>query len=103
MWFTNFTCAYKTWAASMNEIIIVREDKGAALLNLQAVLATGDSIAAVYLGGLEVLRTQPGLINHLGGRQRDNMNTTQGLKENWQTGRQKGNSTSNLISEHTAS
>lgn len=54
----------------MNEIIIVREDKGAALLNLQAVLATGDSIGAVYLGGLEVLRTQPGLINHLGGKQR---------------------------------
>lgn len=64
------TCAYKTGAASVNEIIIVGQDKGAPLLHLQAVLTTGDSIAAVHLGGLEVLRTQPGLINHLGGKQR---------------------------------
>lgn len=54
----------------MNEIIIVRQDKGAPLLHLQAVLATGDSLAAVHLGGLEVLRTQPGLIHRLGERQR---------------------------------
>lgn len=54
----------------MNEIIIVGQDEGAPLLHLKAVLTTGDSLAAVYLGGLEVLRTQPGLINHLGGRQR---------------------------------
>lgn len=54
----------------MNEIIVVGQDKGAPLLHLQAVLTTGDSLAAVHLGGLEVLRTQPGLINHLGGRQR---------------------------------
>ena len=65
-----YTCAYKTGAASMNEIIIVRQDEGAPLLHLQAVLTTGDSLPAVHLGGLEVLRTQPGLINHLGGRQR---------------------------------
>lgn len=64
------TCAYKTGAASMNEIIIVGQDEGAPLLHLQAILTTGDSLAAVHLGGLEVLRTQPGLINHLGGRQR---------------------------------
>lgn len=54
----------------MNEIIIVGQDEGAPLLHLQAVLMTGDSLAAVHLGGLEVLRTQPGLVNHLGGRQR---------------------------------
>lgn len=54
----------------MNEIIIVGQDKGAPLLHLQAVLTTRDSLTAVHLGGLEVLRTQPGLINHLGGRQR---------------------------------
>lgn len=54
----------------MNEIIIVGQDEGAPLLHLQAVLTTGDSLTAVHLGGLEVLRTQPGLINHLGGRQR---------------------------------
>lgn len=54
----------------MNEIIIVGQDEGAPLLHLEAVLTTGDSLAAVYLGSLEVLRTQPGLINHLGGRQR---------------------------------
>lgn len=54
----------------MNKVIIVRQDEGAPLLHLQAVLATGDSVAAVHLGGLEVLRTQPGLINHLGGRQK---------------------------------
>lgn len=64
------TCAYKTGAASMNEIIIVGQDEGAPLLHLQAILTTGDSLTAVHLGGLEVLRTQPGLINHLGGRQR---------------------------------
>lgn len=54
----------------MNEIIIVGQDEGAPLLHLQAILTTGDSLSAVHLGGLEVLRTQPGLINHLGGRQR---------------------------------
>lgn len=54
----------------MNEIIIVGQDEGAPLLHLQAVLTTGDSPRAVHLGGLEVLRTQPGLINHLGKRQR---------------------------------
>lgn len=54
----------------MNEIIIVGQDEGATLLHLQAVLTTGDSLAAVDLGGLEVLRTQPGLINHLRGTQR---------------------------------
>lgn len=54
----------------MNEIIVVRQDKGAPLLHLQAVLATGDPFAAVHLGCVEVLRTQPGLIHHLGGRQR---------------------------------
>lgn len=64
------TCTYKTGAASVNEIIIVGQDEGAPLLHLQAVLTTGDSLTAVQLGGLEVLRTQPGLINHLGGRQR---------------------------------
>lgn len=50
----------------MNEIIVVGQDEGAPLLHLQAVLTTGDSLAAVHLGGLEVLRTQPGLINRLG-------------------------------------
>lgn len=64
------TCAYKTGAASVNEIIIVGQDEGAPLLHLQAMLTTGDSLTAVHLGGLEVLRTQPGLINRLGGRQR---------------------------------
>ncbi len=64
------TCAYKTGAASMNEIIVVGQDEGAPLLHLQAVLTTGDFLTAVHLGGLEVLRTQPGLISHLGGRQR---------------------------------
>lgn len=59
------TCAYKTGAASMNEIIIVGQDEGAPLLHLQAVVAAGDPLAAVDLGGLEVLRTQPLLINHL--------------------------------------
>lgn len=54
----------------MNKIIIVGQDEGAPLLHLQAVLTTGDSLAAVHLGGLEVLRTQPRLINRLGGRQR---------------------------------
>lgn len=54
----------------MNEIIIVGQDEGAPLLHLQAMLTTGDSLTAVHLGGLEVLRTQPGLINRLGGRQR---------------------------------
>lgn len=54
----------------MNEIIIVRQDEGAPLLHLQAVLTTGDWLTAMHLGGLEVLRTQPGLINHLGGRHR---------------------------------
>ena len=54
----------------MNEIIIVGQDEGAPLLHLQAVLTTGDSLTAVHLGGLEVLRTQPGLINHLGGNKR---------------------------------
>lgn len=54
----------------MNEIIIVRQDEGAPLLHLQAILSTGDSLAALPLGGLEVLRTQPGLINHLGGGDR---------------------------------
>lgn len=49
----------------MNEIIIVGQDEGAPLLHLQAVVTTGDSLAAVNLGGLEVLRTQPLLINHL--------------------------------------
>lgn len=49
----------------MNEIIIVGQDEGAPLLDLQAVVTTGDSLAAVNLGGLEVLRTQPLLINHL--------------------------------------
>lgn len=52
----------------MNEIIIVGQDEGAPLLHLQAMLTTGDSLTAVHLGGLEVLRTQPGLINRLGGR-----------------------------------
>lgn len=51
----------------MNEIVIVRQDEGAPLLHLQAILSTGDSLTALPLGGLEVLRTQPGLINHLGG------------------------------------
>lgn len=55
----------------MNEIVIVGQDEGAPLLHLQAVLTAGDSLAAVHLGGLEVLRTQPGLINHLCGRQRE--------------------------------
>lgn len=64
------TCAYKTGVATVNEIIIVRQDEGAPLLHLQAILSAGDSLTAVPLGGLEVLRTQPGLINHLGGRQR---------------------------------
>lgn len=64
------TCAYKTGVATMNEIIIVRQDEGAPLLHLQAILSAGDSLTAVPLGGLEVLRTQPGLINDLGGRQR---------------------------------
>lgn len=39
----------------MNEIIIVRQDEGAPLLHLQAVLTTGDWLTAVHLGGLEVL------------------------------------------------
>lgn len=65
------TCAYKTGAASLNEIIIVRQDEGAPLLHLQAILATGDSPSAVNLGGLEVLRTQPLLINHLEERHRE--------------------------------
>lgn len=70
--YLNFcTCAYKTGAASLNEIIIVRQDEGAPLLHLQAILATGDSLSAVNLGGLEVLRTQPLLINHLEERQRE--------------------------------
>lgn len=69
------TCAYKTGAASVNEIIIVGQDEGAPLLHLQAVLTAGDSLAAVHLGGLEVLRTQPGLINHLGGRQKGERET----------------------------
>lgn len=64
------TCAYKTGVATVNEIIIVRQDEGAPLLHLQAILSAGDSLTAVPLGGLEVPRTQPGLINHLGGRQR---------------------------------
>lgn len=54
----------------MNEIIIVRQDEGAPLLHLQAVVTTGDSLAAVNLGGLEVLRTQPLLINRLDETQR---------------------------------
>lgn len=54
----------------MNEIIIVGQDEGAPLLHLQAVVAAGDSLAAVNLGGLEVLRTQPLLINHLDETQR---------------------------------
>lgn len=66
-----FTCAYKTGAASVDEIVVVRQDEGAPLLHLQTVLTTGDSLTAVHLGGLEVLRTQPGLINHLGGTHRE--------------------------------
>ena len=54
----------------MNEIIIVGQDEGAPLLHLQAVVTAGDSLAAVNLGGLEVLRTQPLLINHLEEAQR---------------------------------
>lgn len=33
-------------------------------------MSAGDSLTALPLGGLEVLRTQPGLINHLGGGER---------------------------------
>lgn len=67
------TCTYKTGAASVNEIVIVGQDKGAPLLHLQAVLTTGDSLSAVQLGGLEVLRTQPRLVRQLQvrGRHRD--------------------------------
>lgn len=61
-----FTCAYKTGAATLDEIIVVRQDEGAPLLHLQAIVSAGDSLTALPLGGLEVLRTQPGLINHLG-------------------------------------
>lgn len=65
------TCAYKTGAASVDEIVVVGQDEGTPLLHLQTVLTTGDSLTAVHLGGLEVLRTQPGLINHLGGTHRE--------------------------------
>lgn len=65
------TCAYKTGAATLDEIIIVRQDEGAPLLHLQAIVSAGDSLTALPLGGLEVLRTQPGLINHLGGGDRE--------------------------------
>lgn len=54
----------------MNEIIVVGQDEGAPLLHLQAVVTTRDPLAAVNLGGLEVLRTQPLLINHLDETQR---------------------------------
>lgn len=49
----------------MNEIIIVRQDEGAPLLHLEAVLITADSISAVVLVDLEVLRAQPRLVHHL--------------------------------------
>lgn len=64
---TGCTCAYKTGAPSVDEIVVVGKDEGTPLLHLQTVLATRDPLTAVHLGGLEVLRAQPGLIYHLEG------------------------------------
>lgn len=51
----------------MDQVIVVGQDEGAALLDLQAVLVARDLLLTGLLGGGEELRTQPGLVGHLGG------------------------------------
>lgn len=59
------TCAYKTGASSVDELIIVRQYEGTPLLDLQAVLPAGDPVAAVHLCGVEELGTDPLFVDSL--------------------------------------
>ncbi len=59
------TCAYKTGASSIDELIIVRQYEGTPLLDLQAVLPAGDPVAAVHLCGMEELGTEPVFVDSL--------------------------------------
>lgn len=61
------TRADEAGAAPMDQVIVVGQDEGAALLDLQAVLVARDLLLTGLLGGGEELRTQPGLVGHLGG------------------------------------
>lgn len=59
------TCAYKTGASSVDELIIVRQYEWTPLLDLQAVLPAGDPVAAVHLCGVEELGTDPLFVDSL--------------------------------------
>lgn len=61
------TRADEAGAAPVDQVIVVGQDEGAALLDLQAVLVARDLLLTGLLGGGEELRTQPGLVGHLGG------------------------------------
>lgn len=59
------TRADEAGAAPVDQVIVVGQDEGAALLDLQAVLVARDLLLTGLLGGGEELRTQPGLVGHL--------------------------------------
>lgn len=59
------TCADEAGAAAVNQVVVVGQDEGAALLDLQAVLVARHLLLAGAPGGGEKLSAQPGLVGHL--------------------------------------
>lgn len=49
----------------MDQVVVVGQDEGAALLDLQAVLVARNLLLAGAPGGGEKLSAQPGLVGHL--------------------------------------
>lgn len=59
------TCADEAGAAAVDQVVVVGQDEGAALLDLQAVLVARHLLLAGAPGGGEKLSAQPGLVGHL--------------------------------------
>lgn len=64
------TCADEAGAAAVDQVVVVGQDEGAALLDLQAVLVARHLLLAGAPGGGEKLSAQPRLVGHLGKRRR---------------------------------
>lgn len=59
------TCADEAGAAAVDKVVVVGQDEGAALLDLQAILVARNFLLAGAPGGGKKLSAQPGLVGHL--------------------------------------
>lgn len=63
----------------MDQVVVVGQDEGAALLDLQAVLVARNLLLAGAPGGGEKLSAQPGLVGHLTKEKRRRRSVEAGL------------------------